>query len=199
MLNKNAILVLALTAILLFGVVCPCAAAEFRAFWVDAWHAGALNQSNVDTLMSQIRAANCNAVVVQVRRNADTLYPSGMGEPFMTGISPANFNGLQAVITAAHDTSGGKQRIEVHAWIVTFRTSGGTTYLAHDDTATGSLTTLDNYWPSRTDAGAETADKTFDPGHPLCEEYTVNVAMDIVNNFDVDGIHYDYIRFTANN
>ncbi len=23
--------------------------------------------------------------------------------------------------------------------------------------------------------------------------------MDLVNNFDIDGIHYDYIRFTANN
>ena len=176
-----------------------CTAAEFRGFWVDAWHAGALNQSDVDTLMSRVRAANCNAVVVQVRRNADALYPSSMGEPYMSGISPANFNGLQAVISAAHDTSGGKQRIEVHAWIVTFRTSGGATYLAHDDAPTGSLTTLDNYWPSRTDAGAETSDKAFDPGHPLCQEYTVNVAMDIVNNFDVDGIHYDYIRFTAGN
>ena len=23
--------------------------------------------------------------------------------------------------------------------------------------------------------------------------------MDLVNNFDIDGVHYDYIRFTANN
>ena len=181
---------------------------EFRGFWVDAWGNGILSQSQVDNLLGvvgngssigQIRDANCNAVVVQVRRNCDANYPSSMGEPYMSGLSPSNFNALRAVCNAAHDTTGGKKRIEVHAWIVTFRTSGGAVYAAHSGTPTGSLTNLDNYWPSRTDAGAETSDKAFDPGHPLCEEYIVNVAMDIVNNFDVDGIHYDYIRFTANN
>jgi len=181
---------------------------EFRAFWVDAWGAGFLNQTQVNQLLGvvgdpnskgDIRNANCNAVVVQVRRNCDACYPSSMGEPYMSGLSPSNFNALQAIINAAHDTTGGKQRIEVHCWMVTFRTSGGTVYGKHDDAPTGSLTTLDNYWPTRDDAGAETSDYAFDPGHPLVEEYTSNVALDIVKNFDIDGIHYDYIRFTANN
>lgn len=181
---------------------------EFRGFWVDAWGAGAMNQTQVNTLLGtvgsassrgQIRDANCNAVVLQVRRNCDANYPSSMGEPYMSGLTPSNFNAVQACINAAHDTTGGKQRIEVHAWIVTFRTSGGSVYNAHNDTPTGSLTNLDNYWPSRTEAGAETDDYAFDPGHPLAEDYTVNVAMDLVNNFDIDGIHFDYIRFTASN
>ena len=181
---------------------------EFRGFWVDAWGAGIQSQSQVNTLLGvvgdpnskgQIRDANCNALVIQVRRNCDANYPSSMGEPYMGGLSPSNFNGLQAAINAAHDTTGGKKRIEVHAWIVTFRTSGGTVYSQHDDTPTGSLTNLDNYWPSRDNNGAVVGDKAFDPGHPLAEEYTVNVAMDLVNNFDIDGIHYDYVRFTYGN
>jgi len=56
---------------------------EFRAFWVDAWHDGALNQGGVDKMLGvpgtsstgDIRDANCNAIVLQVRRNADALYP----------------------------------------------------------------------------------------------------------------------------
>lgn len=181
-------------------------AGEYRAFWVDAWGDGVLNQTQVNTLLGQvgnasslgqIREANCNTVIVQVRRNCDANYPSSMGEPYMSGLTPANFNSLQAVINAAHDTTGGKKRIEVHAWIVTFRTSGGLVYTQHSDTPTGSLTNLDNYWPTRTSAGTETSDKAFDPGHPLAEEYTVNVCMDIITNFDVDGLNYDYIRFTA--
>ncbi len=182
-------------------------AAEWRAFWVDAWGNGLLNQSQVDTLLGvpgttnkgQMRDANCNAVFVQVRRNCDACYPSSMGEPYMSGLSPTNFNALQAVIDAAHDTTGGKKRIEVHCWMVTFRTSGGAVYSQHDDPPTGNLTTLDNYWPSRDNTGAEVSDKAFDPGHPLALEYTVNVALDLVNHFDIDGIHFDYIRFTANN
>jgi len=195
-----------LLAAVLLG--CSASAAEWRAFWVDTWGSGILSQSQVDTLLGvpgnasslgRIREANCNALVIEVRRNCDACYPSSMGEPYMSGLSPANFNALQACIDAAHDTTGGKKRVEVHCWIVTFRTSGGLVYSQHSDTPTGSLTTLDNYWPSRDDGGAEVSDKAFDPGHPLALQYTVSVAMDLVNNFDIDGIHYDYIRFTANN
>ena len=201
-----------LTCLLVFISACASGAyvqgdPEFRAFWVDAWGVGVLNQSQVDNLLGvpgtpqkgQIRDANCNAVIVQVRRNCDANYPSSMGEPYMSGLDPADFNALQAVINAAHDTTGGKKRVEVHAWIVAFRTSGGALYGAHSDPPTGNLMQLDNYWPSRDNTGAEVGDKAIDPGHPKAAEYTVNVAMDIVNNFDVDAIHYDYIRFTANN
>ena len=47
--------------------------------------------------------------------------------------------------------------------------------------------------------GAETDDKAFDPGHPLMLQYIVKVCTNLVSNFDIDGLHYDYIRFTANN
>ncbi len=199
--------ILILAAIIASSAICFAAADEYRAFWIDAWGTGVLSQTEVNNLLGtagtsqkgQIRDANCNMVIVQVRRNCDANYPSSMGEPYMSGLSPAQFNSLQAVINAAHDTTGGKQRVEVHAWMVTYRTSGGAVYAAHSSAPTGSLTTLDNYWPSRDDTGAEVSDKAFDPGHPLAEEYTVNVFMDVVNNFDIDGVHYDYIRFTANN
>ncbi len=201
------ILVAITTAVTALACMQPACAAEYRAFWVDAWGTGIHSQAEVNTLLGvvgdpnskgHIREANCNTVFIQVRRNCDTAYPSGVGEPFMSGMSPANFDGLSAAIRAAHDTTGGKKRIEVHAWIVTFRTSGGAVYNLHRDTPTGSLTELDNYWPSRTYSGAETSDKAFDPGHPLVEEYITNVVMDLVMNYDIDGIHYDYIRFTAN-
>ena len=203
-------LIIAVAAVALISVSAQAQNPEYRAFWVDAWHAGALNQSQVDKLLGvvgdpnskgDVRNANCNAVFVQVRRNADVAYPSGMvpPEPYMSGLTPSDFNALQAVINAAHDTTGGKSRVEVHAWIVVFRTSGGVVYELHNDPPTGSLTELDNYWITRLDTGAEPSNKGFDPGHPLAEEYLVNVAMDIVNNFDIDGIHYDYIRFYSNN
>jgi len=121
-----------------------------------------------------------------------------MGEPYMSGLTPSGFDALQAIINAAHDTSGGKKRIEVHAWMVVFRTGGNSVYSAHHSTPTGSLTNLDNYWPTRDSAGAEESAKAFDPGHPLCEDYLTKVFMDIASNYDIDGVHYDYVRFTAN-
>ena len=174
---------------------------EFRGFWVDSWGNGFFNQSQVNTLLGvvgdpnskgQIRDANCNAIVAEVRRRADVCYPSTMGEPYMSGLSPSNFNALQAMINAAHDTTGGKKRIEVHCWIVTFRTATGVVYSRHNNPADP-----DNYWMTRDDTGVESSDKAFDPGHPKAEQYLVDVCMDLVNNYDIDGIHYDYIRFTG--
>ncbi len=178
---------------------------ELRGFWVDAWGAGFHSQSEVETLLGQvgsgynigrIRESNCNAVFVQVRRRADVCYPSGMGEPYMSGLSPSHFNALQAMIDAAHDTTGGKQRIEVHAWIVVFATSSGGTpspvYYEHNDPSDP-----ENYWITRDNYGDEPSDKPFDPGHPRAAEYLTDVCMDLVNNFDIDGLHYDYIRFTG--
>ncbi|HPD32030.1 MAG TPA: family 10 glycosylhydrolase [Phycisphaerae bacterium] len=177
---------------------------EYRAFWVDGWGAGFLNQSQVDTLLGvvgdpnskgRIREANCNMVIVQVRRRADVCYPSGMGEPYFSGLSPSNFNALQAMISAAHDTTGGKKRVEVHCWSVVFKTANGLVYSLHSDPANP-----DNYWPTRlgSTTGSENSDGAFDPGHPKCLEYLVNVHMDLVTRFDIDGIHYDYIRFEGN-
>ncbi|HXK88055.1 MAG TPA: family 10 glycosylhydrolase [Phycisphaerae bacterium] len=191
----------ALCVLLLFGSAAM--AQEFRAFWVDTWGNGILNQSQVDALLGvpgnpnsrgTIREANCNAVVVQVRRRADVCYPSGMGEPYFSGLTPSNFNALQAVLNAAHDTTGGKQRIEVHCWIVAFATGGGTVYSKHNNP-----NDLDNYWVTLDNNGNETDDKALDPGHPKCLQYLTDVCMDLVTNFDIDGLHYDYIRFTANN
>ena len=61
-----------LTLLVLACAALAAKAAEFRAFWVDAWGDGFLNQSQVDTLLGvpgtstkgQIRNANCNAVIL---------------------------------------------------------------------------------------------------------------------------------------
>lgn len=191
--------IILLTSVFLTVLASGAIANEYRAFWVDAWHSGFLNQSQVDTLLGvpgnasslgAIRNANCNAVFVQVRLNANVCYPSGMGEPYFTSNS---FNALKSIIQAAHDTTSGKKRIEVHCWVVVFRTAGGTVYSQHS-----SSSNPDNYWPTQDYDGNENSDKAFDPGHPKCEEYLVNVCMDLVQNFDIDGLHFDYIRFTAN-
>lgn len=172
---------------------------EYRAFWVDAWGGGFLNQDQVETLLGEvgnpdsggrIRDVNCNMVIVQVRRRADVCYPSGMGEPYMGGLTPSNFNALQAMIDAAHDTTGGKKRIEVHAWIVDFKTARGFVYSQHSNAEDP-----DSYWPTRLVTGEENSDGAFDPGHPKVLQYLTDVCMDLVENFDIDGIHHDYIRF----
>ncbi|MBI4580783.1 MAG: family 10 glycosylhydrolase, partial [Planctomycetes bacterium] len=189
---------------LLYGA--SATADEYRAFWVDTWGAGIRSQSEVEKLLGKVgqasvaadfgdmRNVNCNAVIAEVRRRADVCYPSALGEPYMSGLTPSNFNALQAMINAAHDTTGGKKRVEVHCWLVTFATNGGLVWSQHDDPGDP-----DNYWATLDNNGNPTSDYAFDPGHPKCLEYLTDVCMDMVQNFDIDGVHYDYIRFTGNN
>ncbi|MBD3224113.1 MAG: family 10 glycosylhydrolase, partial [Caldithrix sp.] len=100
---------------------------------------------------------------------------------------------LQFAINEAHD-----QGMELHAWINTFpawradramppETTPLHPYLAHPewlvcDSAGNPMQTEQGYI-------------TFSPGIPAVRRHVQNVTLDIVQNYDVDGIHFDYIRY----
>src|SRR4030095_14840122 len=91
------------------------AAQEFRAMWADTFHAGMRNSGETTALIAAARTANCNAVVVEVRKRGDAYYRNGL-EPVATdGVT--GFAPLADLIQKGH---GGTPRIEVHAWLVTY-------------------------------------------------------------------------------
>ena len=151
---------------------------EFRGYWVDVFHPGILSSNEVNTLMNTLRAANCNAVVAEVRARANAYYNGSPYEPKGPGISPASFDPLAELLAKGHDTSNGKQRIEVHAWMVTYKTSG----------------TQPTNWMHKQYNGTLSTSE-YDPGHPSVQERIYNVAMDIVSRYDVDGLNFDYVRY----
>lgn len=171
-------------------------AQEFRAFWVDAFHPGFKSAAEVSQLIADLRTANGNAVIVEVRKRADAYYNSNF-EPKATDIA-SNFDPLQDLINKAHDTNSGP-RIEVHAWIVTYPIWGSLStnslpaghplalhpdWLTHSNSVSGPTWNLSNY--------------SFDPGHPEVQKHTFNVAMDIISRYDVDGLNFDYVRYAGN-
>lgn len=171
---------------------------EWRAFWVDAFGAGFKSAAQVTTLINEVRAANANAIVPEIRKRGDAYYNGSIHEPRTTDIS-ASFDPLADMIAKAHDTSGGKQRIEVHAWIVSYKIWGSQStvpaasspphpYNAHPD------------WLTQDVNGAiwDGTSYSFDPGHPDVQRYTFNVCMDIISRHEIDGFNFDYIRYTGN-
>ena len=169
---------------------------EVRAFWVDAFGAGFKSASEVTTLVNNMRAAHANTIIPEVRKRGDAYYNS-LYEPKATDIS-SSFDPLADMIAKAHDTSGGKQRVEVHPWIVSFKVWGDIDtppsepnhpYNLHPD------------WLTEDDTGAtwDGTSYSFDPSHPEVQKHTFNVCMDIISRYDVDGLNFDYIRYTGNN
>jgi len=189
---------------LVAGLLIPAASgaeqAEFRAFWVDGFHSGFKTSTQVTTLLNDIRNANCNAVVVELRKRGDAYYTPNTNyvdyEPHATDTSPSSFDPLADLIRKAHGTTDGKRRIEVHVWLVTWPIWGSTTppadpqhpYNRHPE------------WLTQDSSGTTWNGQSycFDPGHPGAMNHTYRIAMNLVTNYDLDGINFDYIRYAGN-
>lgn len=169
---------------------------QFRAFWVDAFHYGFKSPGEVNQLVADAQTANVNALVVQVRRRGDAYYLNSL-EPITEDPDfVPRFDALQYLIDRAHSVG-----IEVHAWIavipiwnrVTPPSSPQHVFNLHGPSKSG-----DDNWIMTSNTGENRnseGDYMLDPAHPAAAEYTVQVAMHIVRNYEIDGLHLDRVRY----
>jgi uncharacterized lipoprotein YddW (UPF0748 family) len=167
---------------------------EFRGAWVATvdnidWPSRpglptADARAELDALVARAAALQLNALVFQVRPAGDALYPSQL-EPwseFLTGSQgkppqPA-WDPLAHVIERCHAAG-----IELHAWFNPYRAShpGGTSAPAANHVRRKMPSACVRYgeydW--------------MDPGEPRCAEWTLLVIRDVVQRYDVDGVHLD--------
>jgi uncharacterized lipoprotein YddW (UPF0748 family) len=169
--------------------------AEFRAFWVDAWGSGFESPTATTTMLDYIQSCNCNAVIVEMRKRADAYYTSTY-EPTATNVTPdPGYDSLADIVTKAH-----ARGMEVHAWMVVNRAWTGTTAPPH--TSPDHVFNTHPEWFSETDAGGtydSVNDTWLDPGVPAVEDHYKNVFMQMVQNYNIDGICLDYIRYPGTN
>lgn len=142
------------------------------------------------------KTANLNVIFFQVRGNGDAFYKSKY-EPWsnlLTGKlgKDPGWDPLGYAIEVAHQLG-----LELHAWINTFpawrglkdpiKTDPPHPYLTHPE------------WIVCDSAGVPMPKSqhyvSFSPGIPAVHEYIISVVLDIVNSYDIDGIHFDYIRY----
>lgn len=162
---------------------------EFRGAWIQCVNGQFQGMTPADlrkTLTEQLDClykAGFNAVIFQVRPEADALYKSSY-EPwsrFLTGIQgmpPTPFwDPLEFMIEECH-----KRNMELHAWINPYRAkTKGTQQLAAHHPA--------KLYPNR--FIAYEGQLFFDPGLPENRTYICRIIQEIVTNYDVDAIHMD--------
>lgn len=190
-----------LTAALSLALLAPaCAqaaepAGDMRGVWVSSVYnldypskAGLpvdqLKQEAVD-ILENARSCGLNTIFLQVRPTSDALYPSDLfpWSHWLTGAqgtAPAGgFDPLEFWVTEAH-----KRGLELHAWLNPYRV-----------TRDKNWDTLDPKNPAKTHenwAVKYTDDNYYyDPGLPEVRQLVVDGAVEIVKNYDVDGIHLD--------
>ncbi|HEX6290722.1 MAG TPA: family 10 glycosylhydrolase [Herpetosiphonaceae bacterium] len=168
---------------------------EFRAYWVDAFGAGLFNEAEIDKLIADTKAANMNAIVAQIGRRGDCFCNKAIMPRTQAGIAPLPFDPLQSLIDKAH-----AQGIEVHAWIITTAIWNSAVapldprhvFNQHGPSKTGA----DNWIMLRSDgANRGGTDYYLDPGHPDAADYIVSMYTSVVENYDVDGINFDRVRY----
>jgi uncharacterized lipoprotein YddW (UPF0748 family) len=143
----------------------------------------------MDTLLSRIRLGNFNTICFSVRSIADAYYNSSY-EPWAAGI-PQGFDPLAYLVEKAHDTSEGKSYIQVHPLVLVYRV------LTTDTPPPGHVLDLHPEWISENFAGDQfMVDRMYmDQGVPEVQDYLINVFMEIVQNYDIDGFNLDFIRY----
>lgn len=164
---------------------------EFRGAWMHTVYQGQYAQKGTAELQSylidqldKLKAAGVNAVLFQVRPSADAFYPSEL-EPwsrFLTkdGKAPSPYwDPLQFMIDETH-----KRGMELHAWLNPYRVTTSPT----EKLAPGHLYHKE---PQRFVKYEGDKKIYFDPGLPENRRFIEDVVMDIVNRYDVDGIHFD--------
>ena len=129
-------------------------------------------------------AGNHNAVCLQVRSFSDAIYKSSY-EPWaecLTGTrgQDPGYDPLAFAIEEAH-----KRGLELHVWVNPFRV-----------TSSGTLSTDDPVWKNAGQWIIKYNNSSFsgqiiDPGYPEARDYVHKVMMEIVNNYDIDGILMD--------
>jgi uncharacterized lipoprotein YddW (UPF0748 family) len=139
-------------------------------------------------ILDHNKATGMNAAFLQVRSQADAMYPSAL-EPWsyyltnQQGSAPApSWDPLQYAIAETR-----KRGMEFHAWINPYRAVA--TVANEGNNAQYASTHVSRTHPEwLLQVGTV---KILNPGLPQVRDHVVNVIMDIVNRYDIDGIHFD--------
>ncbi|MBK9372471.1 MAG: family 10 glycosylhydrolase [Holophagales bacterium] len=173
----------------------PADPPEVRAVWVDAFGPGIRSPEEAEELVLEAKRANLNLLFVQVRRRGDALYTRGVEPPLDAPAYDPRFDALENVIRLAH-----REGLAVHAWVnamPVWRNEPPPCDARHLFNRHGPSATGDEMWLTTTPDGATLfpVGTFLDPGHPGVQEYLPRIYANLVREYDLDGIHFDYIRY----
>ena len=146
-------------------------------------------QQELCDILDRLKEANFNTVMMQTRLRGDLIYPSAI-ETFpealtgKTGKDP-EYDPLAFAIEECH-----KRGMELHAWIVTIPAGNN-----RQVKLLGKHSVVKKH---RQICKQHDGAWFLDPGHPQTADYLSSIVREIVTRYDVDGIHFDYIRYPEN-
>lgn len=172
---------------------------EIRAIWVTRWDY--TTADDVRDILDNIASHNFNTVLFQVRGNGTTFYPSALeprawelsgGDPSSLGTDPG-WDPLALAVEYGHSLG-----LEIHAYMNTYPGWRGT-----EAPPTG--VSPEQLWNAHPDwfcvdsslnpMTLNSGYVVLSPGVLAVQQYLADIYEEVVTNYDVDGIHFDYVRY----
>lgn len=184
---------------------------EVRALWVV--RTTLADADSISAMVRRAAGAGFNTLIVQVRGRGDAFYRSRWEPaPESVEMEGPQFDPLAQVVREAHDRG-----LMVHAWVNTHFVGGlngiptderhlirsRPDLLAVPRPLARELFRADPFDPRFAEALLDYALSNRDqvegiytsPSHPEVKEHVYSLWMDLLETYDLDGIHFDYIRF----
>lgn len=194
--EKRKLIRTAALGLLIFLTITPLPG-EIRALWVPSWEL--TSPENIDQLVQEAKHNRINQILAEVRYRADCLYfpnkndstfPNPESRSYLVASTP-DFDPLEYLIRKS--TGSG---IEIHAWLTTYvvtthkleNLAANHLYFTHPEWITHDYKKQAMRFDSQEGA-------FLDPGITEVSVYLLNIIMDILHNYHVDGIHLDYLRY----
>ena len=171
--------------------------AEIRAVWVPIWELD--SSEKIDSLLADVSSHKINQIMAQIRYRGDAMYiPNRIDSTYSNPDTrcyilsdSTDFDPLGYLIHKSE-----QYKIEIHGWVTSViisphgleKLASGHFYFLHPEWITADFS--HTKMPNDVLEGAY-----LDPGIPDVREYITNVILDIVSNYDLAGIHLDYIRY----
>ena len=165
-------------------------AGEWRAVWVSYLEWAAMDFSTEDAfragvvqLLDNCTGLGLNTVLAQVRPFGDALYRSALfpWSHLCTGVQGQDpgFDPLDVLLQEAH-----ARGISVEAWVNPYRLRSSAAM--PPNLADGNLANTHPEWVCTVDEGLY-----LNPAEPAAADYVVQGVAELVQNYAVDGIHFD--------
>jgi uncharacterized lipoprotein YddW (UPF0748 family) len=140
----------------------------------------------LEQILDCLKDANFNTVLFQTRMRGEVSYRSDV-EPYSSiftgtaGQSPG-YDPLAFAVSECH-----KRGMECHAWMVAIPL-GSKKHV--ESLGRQSVTKR-----MKDICVAYKSEYFLNPGHPATKEYLMKMVREVVSRYDVDGVHFDYLRY----
>ena len=170
-------------------------ATNFRLDWPPQTFDQEKQKQALIEILDNIKSKNPNTVYFQVRVMVRVLFKSSFDpfSPYITGEVDgiASYDPLQFAVEQAH-----KRGLEIHAWVNVVRCFNGAESKVLNNP--NHISKRKPEWVMEDIRGGQKS-LWLDTGLPEVREYISDMITEIVETYDVDGVHLDYIRYPGKN